>query len=55
MDLADAIKRERLSDELRAIQMSNVAKRPDETYEEHLARRAQLRMRVEEIWSELAW
>jgi hypothetical protein len=48
MTLEEAIKRERLSDELRAIQFMNVAQQPDE-------RRARLSLRQREILSELAW
>jgi hypothetical protein len=54
MTLEEAIKRERLSDELRAIQFMNVAQQPDETYEQNLERRA-LSLRQREILSELAW
>ena len=55
MTLDEAIRRERLSDELRAIQYANVAKLPDETYEENLLRRAKLSLRQSEILNELAW
>lgn len=53
MTLEEAIKRERLSDELRAIGFVNVAKLPDETYEQNLERRAKLAMRQREILEEL--
>lgn len=55
MTLKDAIQRERLSDELRAIQFANVALLPGETYEQNLERRAKLEMRKREILSELSW
>jgi hypothetical protein len=55
MTLEEAIKRERLGDELRAIQYANVAQQPGETYEQNLERRAKLSLRQSEILSELAW
>lgn len=54
MTLDQAIRRERLSDELRALQYTNVAKLPDESYEDNLKRRAQIRMRIDEILMEMA-
>ena len=49
MTLDEAIERERLSDELRAIQEQNIAQLPGETYEENLRRRAELKIRAHEI------
>lgn len=54
MTLDDAIKREKLYDELNAMQWINVAQLPDESYEDTLKRRAQIRLRQDEIRSELA-
>lgn len=53
MTLDEAKKKERLSDELRAIQLTSVAIRDDETYEQNLDRRAKLKMREGEILREL--
>ena len=53
MRLEEAIKRERLHDELRAILMQNVAQLPGETYEQNLMRRAKLKVRETEILLEL--
>lgn len=55
MTLEEAIRRERLSDELHAISWQNVAQLPGETYEQNLERRAKLEMRKREILSELTW
>jgi hypothetical protein len=54
MTLDEAMKRERLSDELRAIEFTNVAPQPGESYEDNLRKRAQLRLRKDEILKELA-
>lgn len=53
--LEEAIKRERLTDELRAIQWTNIAQLPGETYEENLKRRAALKVREYEILSEFCY
>lgn len=55
LSLEEAIKRERLSDELRALQFTNDAQQPGETYEQCLERRARARLRMNEILDELAW
>lgn len=55
MTIEEAIKRERLSDELRGLLMTNAAKLPGETYEQNLERRAKIKMRIDEILSEFAW
>lgn len=55
MTLEEAIKRERLSDELRTISWANIAQLPGETYEQNLERRAKLEMRKSEILSALSW
>lgn len=54
MTLDDAIKREKLLDELSALQYINIARLHDESYEDNLKRRAQLRLREDEIRSELS-
>lgn len=54
MTLEEAIKRERLSDELRMIAYTNIAQLSNETYEQNLERRARLEMRKSEILAELA-
>ena len=54
MTMEQAVKRERLYDELSAMQWVNVAQLPGETYEDNLKRRAALRMRQDEIMRELA-
>jgi hypothetical protein len=53
MTLEEAITRERLWDELRAMDYINVAQLPAESYEENLARRAKMRLRTDEIRAEL--
>lgn len=53
MTLEEAIRRERLRDELSAIQYVNVAQLPGESYEDNLKRRAALTLRQDEILSEL--
>ncbi len=45
----------RLGDELRAIQMANIAMLPDETYEQNLRRRAEMELRKQAILKELSW
>jgi hypothetical protein len=51
--LEEAIRRERLGDQLRALQYANAAQLPGETYEENLKRRATMRLRQDEILREL--
>ncbi len=53
MTIDKAIERERLSDELRAIQYANTAQLPEESYEQNLQRRAAMRVRMDEILSKL--
>lgn len=53
MKIDEAIKKERLSDELRMIQSANVEKMQSESYEDNLRRRAALRLRENEILKEL--
>ena len=55
MTVEEAMERERLSDELRAIQAQNVGQLPGESYEENLRRRAKLRVRENEILSKFIW
>ncbi len=50
----EAIERERLSDELRALQFTNIAPFDGETYEENLRRRAAISLRRDEILNKLA-
>lgn len=47
------VRRLKLQDELTMLQATNIAKRSDETYDEHVLRRAQLNVRVDAIMSEL--
>jgi hypothetical protein len=51
--LENAIRREKLSDELRAIRFQNINQLPNETYEENLGRRARLSLRESEILKEM--
>jgi hypothetical protein len=53
MDMDQAVRRERLKDELQAIQWANVAPLANETYEDTLKRRARLSLRESEILREL--
>lgn len=55
MTLEEAIRLERLRDELHTISWTNIAQLPGETYEQNLERRAKLEMRKREILSELSW
>lgn len=55
MTIDEAVRRERLSDELRAILWANLAQLPGESYEQNLMRRAKLELRKQEILSEFAW
>lgn len=55
MTQEEAIRRERLGDELRAVLAANAAQLPGETYEENLRRRAELKLREIEILRELGW
>jgi hypothetical protein len=54
-NLEREIERQRLGDELRSIGYANVAKLPNETYEDNLRRRAELQLRKDEILSKLSW
>lgn len=54
MTLEQAIRRESLIDELQAIQRVNIARLPNESYEDNLKRRARLRLRKDEILAALA-
>lgn len=45
--------RQRLSDELRALDLVNTARQPDETYEDCLRRRAVAELRRRQILAEL--
>ena len=54
MPLEEAIRRERLSDELRALQCVNSGQLPNESYEDSLKRRAGNRLRTDEILRELS-
>lgn len=49
----EEIEHQRLSDELRRIQLTNVAQLSGETYEENLRRRAALEIRKNEILAKL--
>lgn len=53
MTQEDAINREKLRDELHAIQHTNINQLPGETYEDNVARRAGLSVRADEILREL--
>lgn len=53
--LKEAVRRERLGDELHALQLANAAQLPDETYEQCLERRARMSLRRDEILRELSW
>lgn len=55
MTVEEAMERERLSDELRVILRANMAQLPGETYEQNLRRRAELKVREDQILSKLAW
>lgn len=54
MTIEQAVRRERLKDQLREIQYSNVDQLPGESYEDNLKRRAELGLRQDQILSELA-
>lgn len=53
MEIDEAARREKLKDELHAIQWANVSPLPGETYEDTLRRRARLTQRENEILHEL--
>jgi len=53
MTIEEAIRQEKLEDELHALMMINVAQLPGESYEDNLRRRAELRIRVNKITWEI--
>jgi hypothetical protein len=55
MTLKEAIRNEKLSDELDAIAWTNIAQLPGESYEDNLKRRAALQLRRHEILSQFSW
>ena len=53
-DVEHEMERQRLWDEWHALRLVNVAQLPGETYAQALRRRAELNLRIDEIWKKIA-